>query len=401
MHRMMHSQGYQTVYLLLLMSLGYVATDIYLPSLPAISKYFQVGDNEVQRTLFSYLLSFSFAPLLFGPISDHIGRKKVLLGGVLASIFATFGCLYAGNIEWFIGFRFLQGIGLGAVLISARTAVTDLFTGKALEKQISLTAMMMPIFLAVAPTIGGLLQEKFQWQAVFVFLICYLFLIFILILLTPESLKKFSHEKISQVFSKYQTHLHNSLFLVYGINFFLPSIGIFSYLTVSPFLFQEILGLSPAEYGALAIYIGATIILTGYLNIRLIHRFSLVQIICLGSVLIILSGGLLLFFQMTNLLTTWTLLIPCLIYFTSVPLCVANSASKSLSLIKENFGAANALLSTFQFLAGALASYIFSLLPNETALSLAICFLIIGALSLINLKFARTLENKLKTGIKL
>src|SRR4051794_36235807 len=112
----MNSKFYITVYLLLLISLGYVVTDIYLPSLPALTVHFHASDNKVQMTLFSYLLSFSLAPLICGPLSDHIGRKKVLLAGVIIGTLATLGCLFAQNIDLLIISRFIQGFGMGAVL---------------------------------------------------------------------------------------------------------------------------------------------------------------------------------------------------------------------------------------------------------------------------------------------
>lgn len=386
---------YTTLYLLLLISLGYIATDIYLPSLPALSIYFHASDNQVQMTLFSYLISFSLAPLVFGPLSDHVGRKKVLLGGVFVAILATFGCLFAQNINWLIICRLIQGFGTGAVLTSSRAAVSDLYTGKALAKQMSLMTMLMPLILAVAPTIGGLLQETFQWQAVFIFLICHMVLIFLIVLFTPESLKNRSHEEASQIFSKFRSHLKNPLFLLFGANFVLPSLGIFAYLTVSPFLFQEVIGLSPAEYGSLALYVGATILVSGYVNLKLVHHFSVTQIICAGAALIVLAGSLLMVVYFANILTTWSLLIPSLIFFTCMPMCVANAATKSMSLIKSNFGAATALMTTVQFLVGALGSFIFSLISDETTLSLAGCFIIVGGLSLINLQYACRLENRI------
>jgi len=397
----MNSKFYTTTYLVLLISLGYVATDIYLPSLPALSIYFHASDKEVQMTLFSYLLSFSLAPLVFGPLSDHIGRKKIILLGVTIGILATFGCLFAQSINGLIFYRFLQGIGLGAVLISSRATVSDLFTGKALAKQMSFVTMLMPLILAIAPTIGGLLQQNFHWQAVFIFLICHMILILLCVAFTPESLKNHSTEKASQIFSKYRSHLKNRLFLHFGVNFVLPSFGFFAYLTASPFLFQEIIGLSPLEYGSLALYVGGMILVSGYINLKLLHHFLVTQILYLGAGLLVLAGCLLMFFHIANILTTWSLLIPSLIYFTCMPFCIANAASKSLSFVRSNFGAATALLTTIQFLVGALGSFIFSMISDETAFSLAVCFIFVGALSMINLKYACNLEKCLATEEKI
>lgn len=333
------------------------------------------------------------APLVFGPLSDHWGRKKVLLIGMGIAIIATFGCLLALNIYGLIAFRFLQGIGTGAVLIATRASVSDLFVGKALVKQMSFMTMLMPIILAIAPTVGGVLQEAFQWQSIFIFLLCYMIGLLIFVCLRSETLQKVSEEDISQVFLKYRSHLQNRLFLRYGVNFILPSLGIFAYMTVSPFLFQEVIGLSPAEYGSLALYVGLTILVAGYINVKLVQRYEVMTIVKGGSILVILAGALLMIFHVLNILTTWSLLIPFLIFFTCMPFCVTNTASKCMTLVKHNFGAASALLSTMQFLVGALATLLFSLISDETAFSLAVCYMIVGAVSLINLKYICKLES--------
>lgn len=384
-----------TTYLLLLVGLGYVATDIYLPSLPAIGNYFDASDRDVKMTLFTYLLSFSFSPLLFGPLSDHFGRKKVLLGGILVTLLATIACLFSQNIYWLIALRFFQGIGAGAVMIAGRASVSDLFTGKELTRQMSLMSMLMPFILAVAPTIGGALQESFGWQSVFIFLSVFTGFIFMQVLFREETIKKTSDKKISQIFSTYRCHLKNRLFVSFAFNFIFPALGFFSYLTVSPFLFQEVIGLSPFEYGTLSLYVGGIILVTGYINLKLIHHFPLTQIIRAGMCLILLAGCLLLAFHYMNILTTWSVLGPVLIFFTCVPLCSANSLSQSLRFVQKNFGAATALLTTCQLLVGACTSYVFSFLSNDTALPLALCFVLVGVLSLINLKYAADLENNM------
>ena len=389
------NQNYKTTaYLLILISLGYFATDIYLPSLPALAVYFQASDNEVQMTLFFYMLSFSLAPILFGPLSDHIGRKKVILIGVSTGIAATIGCLIASNIYGLIAARFVQGIGCGAVMIASRATTSDLFTGKALAQQISQVTMFMPLALALAPTIGGILQEEFQWQAVFIFLIGYMLLILILASFRSESLKQPSNKKASQVFSTYLEHLTNRPFILFGINFVLPSLGLFAYLTTSSFLFQEVIGLTPSEYGSLALYIGGVIMASSYLNSKLIHHYEVTTILFLGVGFILLAGCLLLFFHLMGILTTWSLLIPTLLYFTCLPFCISNSASKAMNFIHSHFGAATALMTTIQFLAGTVGSFIFSVISDKTALPLAICFICVGLLSLLNLLIVRRQEKK-------
>jgi DHA1 family 2-module integral membrane pump EmrD-like MFS transporter len=389
---MQRSHFVTTVYLLLLTSVGYVATDIYLPSLPALAAYFGTSESEVQLTLFTYLMGFSLIPLMAGPLSDQIGRRKIILAGILISIFAAIGCLFSPTIHWLSFFRLVQGIGMGCIIIATRASAADLFTGRALAKQMSLTTMLIPLVLALAPTLGGFLQETYQWQAVFVFLVCYLLLLFAMAFLRSECLQQFSERK--PLFKGYGIFWKDRLFLAFAIPFVLPSFGLYAYFTASPFLFQNLVGLTPLEYGSLGIYVAAMILVTGYVNLRLIHYFSNTQIIYAGSFISLFAGGLLLVFHMTTKPTTWSILIPCLFYFTCLPLCIANAAAKCMSVVKRDFGAATALLTTFQFLIGALASLIFALVSNESVVPLAMVFIFVGAMSFLGLHYACKLEEK-------
>ncbi len=388
----MRSKFLTTTFLLLFISIGYLTTDIYLPSLPNISEYFRVNEGDAQLTLFSYLLSFSFAPLIFGPASDHFGRKTVVILGLGVALAATIGCFVSNSIYALIGFRFIQGIGTGAAMISTRSMVVDLFTGKELAKQITYITMFMPIVLAIAPTIGGILQESYGWRSVFLFLIFYLIFLICIILNSKETLKTYSDNPISKIFASYCGILKNRLFLLFGVGLAFPTIGMFAYLTASPFLFQEIVGLSPAEYGVLAIYLGGAIMIASFVNSKLLSRFSIESIMKLGSCCMIASGLLMFAFYYLEIINTWSILLPSLLFYGCVPFSIANAASKSMSHVKENFGAANGVITATQFLAGAFGSLIFSMIPENDALPLSLTYFFVGVISLMVLTYASRKE---------
>ncbi len=159
---------------LLLGSLGHLATDIYLPSMPIMTEYFGTTTSMVQLTLIVYMLSFCLTPLIFGPISDTLGRRKPILIGIYIGFAATILCTFSNSIYLLIFARFLQGIGLGTVVAVSRAILPDHFQGKQLAKYFSYLTMLMPIMLAIAPPLGGFIQEKTSWQFVFVFLLIYL-----------------------------------------------------------------------------------------------------------------------------------------------------------------------------------------------------------------------------------
>jgi Bcr/CflA subfamily drug resistance transporter len=367
------------LFILVLVSISYFATDVYLPSLPSIGEAFSASETTVQLTLFSYLISFSSVPLIFGPLSDHIGRRRVIRMGLMIALVATVACIFSPTIEFLMIGRFFQGVGTGAVMIATRSMIPDLFTGKDLARQISNFTMMMPLVLACAPTVGGLLQEVYGWQSVFVFLSCYIAIIAICTTFFEESIKTRHKKTFFQVIAACKEFILNREFVLYGMGMVLPAIGVFAYLTASPFLFQEGLGLTPAAYGVLAFYVGGSIILSGFINSRLISFVSVNKLIFIGIGAVFTSGILLFCFHFLGIYTVWSVLGPTMLYFTCLPLTSSNSIAKALEKVTHSFGLANALLTTFQIFAGAMGSLVISFVPDITPVPLAVCFLLVGA----------------------
>lgn len=372
---------FQTVSLLLLISLGYLATDMYLPSLPAIGEQFQVLDSTVQMTMFVYMISFSLTPLLFGPLSDQIGRKKVILTGLIVLLLGTFGCYLSPTIHWLIFFRFIQGIGGGAIIISSRAMIPDLYQGVELAKKVTQVTMFMPFALAFGPLIGGFMQEHYGWRSVFLLLGVYILLLLVKMRFVDESLKMFSERKAGRALKSYRELLSNKRFVLAVMGLVFPAVGLFAYLAMSSFLFQEVLGLSPLGYGSLSIYIGGAVLASSFFNHRALSYIPVDLIIWTGIGLMTLSGALLMFFHTIGWVTTLTALVPVLCYFSCLPLCISNSISKAMSIIDHSYGSAGALMTTTQFLAGSLGVLVFSQLKVETFLPLAICFLLMSALT--------------------
>lgn len=390
----MSSKIKRTVILLLLVSIGFFATDIYLPSLPALAKDFQVSNAYVKLTLFSYMLSFSFGPLIFGPLSDHIGRRKVVHLGLFLSLLATIGCALSNTIYLFMAFRFLQGVGTGATMIAGRSMVSDFFKGKELATQISYITMSMPLVLAFAPVIGGYLQEAFHWQSVFLFLILYILGICTITLNMEESLESESRRHISSMFNGYKEILSKPLFILFGFGVALPAIGTLAYLTFSPFIFQNVLGLSAAEYGMLSLAIGGSVMFASFLNVRLLKIFSVNTLLWVGSGCMITAGLILLLCHLTGMLNTWTILVTSMLYFFCFPFTASNSVSKSLGQIKHHLGGANAILTTAQIFSGMIGTLVFSFIPATTSLPLALCYLSVGLISALVLSLAIRYEDR-------
>lgn len=384
----MPSQFFRTLYLLLLISLGYFVTDVYLPSLPAISESLNTSEILAQSTMFSYLISFSVGPLLFGPLSDRFGRKLIISLGLITCIIATLGCYFSITIWQLLAMRSLQGLGAGAVFISGRSMIPDQFQGKQLAKQLTYISMFMPFILAVAPTIGGILQENFGWRSVFLFLAFYLTAIFILIQWMHESLRDRTKRTFKEGLLIYKSILKNRPFIFFSLGVVFPSVGLFAYFTASPFLFQEIIGLSPAEYGRLSLLVGLAVLTAGTINTQLIKYFPTHKIIMMGSTIMMCTGVTLIIVYLLDSLNTWTLLIPSLFYIACIPFCISNAFANSMNQINNHYGSANALLTFTQFVSGSIGSLIFSLITEKSVFPIGLCFLTIGVLTFINIHIA-------------
>lgn len=390
------------VLIIFLVSLAHFSTDIYLPSLPAISDYFGVARSTVQLTVSLYLISMSFSPLIFGPLSDALGRKKIILFGLCFATIAALTCSLAPNIYFLLVGRTLQGIAIGAILVSGRAMVADLYSGLQLAKRITQVTMMMPFVLAIAPTIGGYIQEYFQWRAVFTVLIVYLGVLLIIVPRVPETVitklpVNFSWKNPLAFINCYKQLINNAPFMLYGMYSVIPISAIFAYLTLSPFLFQNVLGLSPSEYGKLSLCIGISILLSGYINTKLLKILPLDKLLFIGAGIVVTAGCLLLLVNCFNLQSVTFILLPILLFYFCNTIGISNATSKALSYLNGSFGTARALLAALQFLAGALGSFIFSIIPIEDSKYLAICFIGNGILMLACVIVARRVVKKLYT----
>ena len=134
-----------------------LSTDMYLPALPEIGKYFSANEFLVGLTLTIFFLMFAVSMILFGPLSDKYGRKPILILGTLIYTIASLMCVLSPNIYFLIVGRFFQGFGSGAVITISTTLIKDCFKGKVMTKILVITQALGVIGPMAAPLIGGFL----------------------------------------------------------------------------------------------------------------------------------------------------------------------------------------------------------------------------------------------------
>src|SRR4051812_17306391 len=145
--------------------------DTFFPAFHAMEKSLQVSAWQLQQVLTAYMLPFAFASLVHGPLSDAIGRRRVMIGGMALYTVGSIACMFAPNYESLIAARVLQGLTAGVGMVIGRAVIRDLYEGPRAQRLMSLTTMIFSIAPAIAPIIGGWAHVAFGWRAVFAFMV--------------------------------------------------------------------------------------------------------------------------------------------------------------------------------------------------------------------------------------
>jgi DHA1 family 2-module integral membrane pump EmrD-like MFS transporter len=377
-------------------TLGAFSTDVYIPALPIIAEKLHTSESLAQFTISIYFFSFSISPLIFGPLSDSVGRKTIIVGGLVTALPATLFCYLATNIYLLILGRFFQGFGLGAVISGSRAVAPDIYKGRDLARVMSLLTMAVPLFLSVAPVIGGYTVHYFSWQTIFLILFIYtliLLIYYVFVFTNTNNEDKHEHKSVKS-WTAFNILFKNKRFMLYGTYPAIIFSGISAYITVSPFLYQEVLGVSAKTYGELALLVGATILIGATINTKLIKICSPQFLLKINYSLMAIAGLALLLVQIFGWLNFYSLLACCTIFFLATPFGFPNANSQAYASIDKSFGAAGSLISFFSLFSAFLMSGIISFMPADTVLPLAIIFILAGLLGKFYIYKAQALEQE-------
>lgn len=372
--------------ILMLMALMQTTTDQYIPSLPAITKAFNSTEASIQLTISIFMFGLSISHVFYGPLSDKIGRKPPLMFGVGLSILGSLLCFLAPTVSILILGRFLQGFGIGCCNSVGRSLVRDLFTDRLLAKIGSYVGVVSIFIMAASPTLGGFIQEQAGWRANFLFLLVFGVLVWILAFsILPETNKQLNPEatKIQVMARNYFTLLRSKAFLGYTLCACFAFAGMVSYLTIAPFLFQGVLGLSPLEFGRLTFFIAGAICFSGIVNSQLVMHKGIAFMVCMG-VLFMIAGGLsLLIITMLGWSQVHFIMFPIALFSAGAGFTFINAFAGAFHPFPKMAGTVGALYASMQDLSAALTSGFIAVFKGYGQYSLAIILLTLGLSSLV------------------
>ncbi|MFN7093743.1 MAG: multidrug effflux MFS transporter [Burkholderiales bacterium] len=366
--------------LILLSVIGQFATEIYLPSMPTMAEYFGVKLNIVQFSITLYVAGFSMGALGYGSLSDTLGRRPVIIISLLIGVVGSGVCCVARSIEWLLIGRFIQGVGFSGVSVVTRSITKDICPDSiTLAKLASLLGVLYAVAISFAPILGGYIEKYAVWRLNFILL--FLFSLIVAGLCywrLPETNQHQRKTSLLQMLADYAEIVANKQFLLYNLISAVTLGGIISYQTLSSYLLQIKVGLSPEVFGYTAVAVTVSIIIGGFLNSKAVARHGLNKMLRLGCCLYVIAGILYVISGLFGIINGFVILVPIILFSIGASIAFPNASSGAMSIFTTKAGAAASVYTFFQTLGAAIGSGIISWLPHSNQLSLGGLFVIVG-----------------------
>ncbi|MGO2512351.1 multidrug effflux MFS transporter [Marinomonas polaris] len=365
-----------------LVAFGPLSIDMYLPSLPTIANNLGTSDQLIQTTITVFLLGMAIGMLIFGPLSDMLGRKRLLLIGIGFYFFSSIGCAMASTGENLILFRFLQSLGGAAAAVLGRALVRDLYELKRAANILSHMHIISMMVMLISPILGAYIVSYFEWRWIFYFLALFSMVAFIgSALLLPDVKQNMVAKPSANHYCKnYIECLLAPLLIQYVLTNAFSFAGMFAFIATSAFVYIEHFQLSETYYAVLFSANIFAIIIATLLNSYLSKRYS-VSAALSTAVAISFAATLIIWGMIGFNKTPLALFVVATMLYISVTGAIgANSLATLFAQLPEKAGTVSGLLVATQFAMGSFISYMASLLFDGTPASLLIMMACCGTL---------------------
>lgn len=376
-------------------AIGNAGSTLYLPALVTIAHKLNTTNSLVKISLACYLLTFGLSQLLYGPMSDAWGRKKVLISGLGIFLLGSIIASLATNISLLLCGRLIEGAGIGAANAVGYALIRDIYSGNELTRKLSYVSIFVGITPIIAPLCGGYLVAYFNWQACFIILSILAFgLILMQLYKLPETNQNLNKKAINPdiIIKNYYTALTNLNYLSYILAVSVGFAAILCLNSVLPFIMIKNLGVSPSHYGWLTLCTGAGYLSGSFVGGVVAVKFGAKLTIKIGAIIQIAASvlGLVVAFFFYDI---QAVLLPLIIVLFGVGFIVPIGAGGAMAIFPQMAGSAAALLGTMMFGISSIFTSLVAHLPTETQKPLFIFLLFLGALAWFIVSFIGAKKN--------
>lgn len=359
-------------------AIGPFATDTYLPALPLIVDQFDVSASVAQLTLTAFMVALALGQLIIGPLSDRMGRRRLLILGSVGTAVAAIVCALAPSIWVLVVGRVAQGFFGAAGVVLAKAVVVDVGRGAGVAKAFATLMAIQSVAPVIAPLVGGVIVPFGGWRAVF-WLLAALSVVTTLgvVALVPESLRLDSRRSggIRSTLADMRVVATYGPFVA-RVSTFVFTFGVlFSYISASPFIYQDMVGLSPTAFSVAFTINALGILVSNLAGARLVGKFAPEKLMLTGMVGMVTAIVVLVVVVVLSPAGTLGLApvtVGFIILTLSIGLILPNAAALSMQATLGRSGSGSALLGAAQFSLAALVSPLTGLAGPHSAVPMLV-----------------------------
>ena len=366
-----------------------LSVDIYVPAIPEIKSYFHATEQAAQMSFGLGFIASSVGGLIFGPLSDRIGRRPILMSTAFITLVGCLLCAFSVSIEMFNISRIIQCVGIGGSWVLSYAILAESYDERKNALMVSYMGTFQTATYVIAPILGGFVAKYLGWKWCFLIIITGLLpLLVIAIRFFPETLAEKNHHTMFQTYVQLFRMSQNLYFISLGLVLSLVIGGLLLPFSSLPSVFKG-LGIDEKSSG---LFLGAIPIaetLTTFVTRGLIKKYGLDFILKCGLAFAVFGG--LLFFEVTLLFpeNAYFIMLSLAIFSMSLPMLFPPVLSRCISLFPDQKGTASALLSSLRYLVIGICGYLGSFVYNDTLIPAAICMMIISVFAIIMWKISQ------------
>lgn len=353
-----------------LMAFTSLSTDIYLPAMPTMAEDLH---GNVELTITGFLIGFTIAQLIWGPISDHMGRRKPLFIGMVLFIIGSAGCVLSTSITQIVFWRVFQALGACTGPMLARAMIRDLFVRTRAAQMLSTLVLVMAIAPIAGPLIGGQIIRLSTWHSIFWLLVVIGALMFISLNWLPETLPEDKRVKASLAgaFRNYRSLLTNGRFMRYTLSLTFYYVGAYAFITGSPFVYISYYHVDPQHYGWLFALNIIGVMAMSVVNRRLVQRHALEQLLKYATMLAALAAVALALLVKLESGGIVAIIVSIFLLFSMNGIIAATSTAAALDAVPNIAGSASALIGALQYGSGIISSLLLAAFSDGTPWTMA------------------------------
>lgn len=380
-----NSRAFLLLFMGILTAFGPFVTDMYLPTLPSMTEYFSTSMSQVQLGLTFSMLGLALGQLGFGPLSDKIGRRHPLLISMAVFVVSTLACIFAPNIEFFLGMRFLQGIAGAGGIVIARSIAADKFSGRDLAKALAIVGAINGVAPVAAPIIGGVCCDFIGWRGIFAILLVLGLIISLMCFFYKETLEedRRSKEKWSSVLKMFSTVIRKKRFIGYVLQMAAAQGILFGNIASSPFLIQNLHHKSALVFSLYFAVNSIAIAMGAAMSAKFEKQEKCIFYSCVGMLLGAVACALAL--NLGASLIVYEIIVTALCFAMGMTFTAATALA--MNEVRDNAGAGSAIFGALGFIVGGLVSPLVGL--GEITHSVSIVFIVAALTSTLFAWYAR------------